>query len=171
MCTEGKSQLSFTNTHTCVLHMDKDMCLSLMSWYYPYLIIKWNVNVLELQRILVSSLFEALQEESFGVWIEQSRKVDRFVKFRYIYTMRPRQNGPHFADIFNSIFLNENVCIPIKISLKFVPKGPINNIPLLVQIMAWRRSGDKPLSEPMVTNSLTHLCVTQAQWVNHWHTK
>ena len=27
----------------------------------------------------------------------------------------------------------------IKISLKFVPKGPINNIPALVQIMAWRR--------------------------------
>ena len=26
----------------------------------------------------------------------------------------------------------------------------INNIPVLVQIMAWRRSGDKPFSEPMV---------------------
>ena len=33
------------------------------------------------------------------------------------------------------------------ISLKFVPKGPINNIPALVQIMALRRSGDMPLSE------------------------
>ena len=41
--------------------------------------------------------------------------------------------------------------IPIKISLKFVPKGPINNIPALVQIMAWRRTGDKSLSEPMMT--------------------
>ena len=38
----------------------------------------------------------------------------------------------------------------IKISLKFVPMGPINNIPALVQIMAWRRLGDKPLSEPML---------------------
>ena len=37
------------------------------------------------------------------------------------------------------------------ISLKFVPKGPINNIRAMVQIMAWRRSGDKPLSEPMLT--------------------
>ena len=37
------------------------------------------------------------------------------------------------------------------ISLKFVPKGPINNIPALVQIMAWRQTGDKPLSEPMMT--------------------
>ena len=66
-------------------------------------------------------------------------------------TLRPRQNGRHFADdIFNCIFLNENVWISIKISLKFVPKDPINNIPTLVQIMAWRRLGDKPLSEPMV---------------------
>ena len=40
------------------------------------------------------------------------------------------------------IFLNENVWIPIKLSLKCVPKGPINNIPALVQIMAWRRPGD-----------------------------
>ena len=35
-------------------------------------------------------------------------------------------------------------------SLKFFPKGPINNIPALVQIMAWRWPGDKPLSEPMM---------------------
>ena len=39
---------------------------------------------------------------------------------------------------------------PIKISLKFVPKGPINNIPALIEIMAWRRPGDKPLSELMM---------------------
>ena len=55
-------------------------------------------------------------------------------------------------DVFKCNFLNENVWIPIKISLKFVPKGPINNIPALVQIMAWRRTGDKPLSEPMMTH-------------------
>ena len=40
------------------------------------------------------------------------------------------------AAIFKCIFLNENVLILIKISLKFVPKGPINSIPALVQIMA-----------------------------------
>ena len=37
----------------------------------------------------------------------------------------------------------------VKISLKFVLKGPINNIIALVQIMAWCWPGDKPLSEPM----------------------
>ena len=67
-------------------------------------------------------------------------------------TLRPRQNGRRFADdIFKCIFLNENVWIPIIISLKFIPKGPINNIPALFQIMAWRRLGDKPLSKPMMT--------------------
>ena len=43
-------------------------------------------------------------------------------------TLRPRQNDHRFADdTFKRIFLNENVRISIKISLKFVPKGPINN--------------------------------------------
>ena len=54
-------------------------------------------------------------------------------------------------DIFKSIFFNEKVWISIKISLKFVPKGPINNNTALVQIMACGLLGDKPLSEPMVT--------------------
>ena len=51
----------------------------------------------------------------------------------------------------------------LKISLKFVPKGLFNNIPALDQIMAWRRSGDKPLSEPMMESLLTHICVTRPQ--------
>ena len=85
-----------------------------------------------------------------------------------IYTLRPRQNGRHFADdTFKPIFLNENIRISIKISLKFVPKGSINNIPALVQIMAWRLPGDKPLSEPMMVNLSTHICVTRPQWVNY----
>ena len=84
-----------------------------------------------------------------------------------INTLRQRQNGRQFADnIFKCIFLNENILIPIKISLTFVRKGSINNIPALVQIMAWRRPGDKPLSEPMMVNLPTHICVTRPQWVN-----
>ena len=64
----------------------------------------------------------------------------------------PRQNGRYFADdIFKYIFVNEKVCIFIKISLNFVPKGPIDNNTALVQIMPWRRIGDRPLSEPMLT--------------------
>ena len=84
-----------------------------------------------------------------------------------INTLRPKQDGRYFtADISKCIFMNENVGISIEISLKFVPKVPINNIPALVQIMAWRRPGDKPLSEPMMVCLLTHICVTRPQWVN-----
>ena len=83
-----------------------------------------------------------------------------------LITLRPRRNEQHFADdIFKRIFVNGNVWISIKIPLKFVPKGPINNIPALVQIMAWLCSGGKPLSEPMMVSLPTHLCVTSPQWV------
>ena len=84
----------------------------------------------------------------------------------HVNTLRPRQNGRRFADdTFKRIFLNENVRILIKISLKFVPKGPINIYPALVQIMGWRRSDDKPLSEPMMVSLPTHICVTRPQSV------
>ena len=64
----------------------------------------------------------------------------------------PGKNDRHFADdIFRCIIVNENLCILTKISLKFVHNGPIDNEPALVQVMAWRRIGDKPLSEPMLT--------------------
>ena len=73
-----------------------------------------------------------------------------------------------------SIFLNENIRISTRSSLKFVPKGPIDKIPALVQIMAWCWPGDKPLSEPMMIILLTHICVTRPQWVKSfrlylWH--
>ena len=53
-------------------------------------------------------------------------------------------------DILKCLLLNENTWIPINISLGFVPRGPINNIPAVVQMMAWRRTGDKALSEAMM---------------------
>ena len=68
-------------------------------------------------------------------------------------TLRPRQNGCQYPDdIFKCIYLNENIYISIKISLKFVPNGRINNIPAL--------------SAPMVHSLVTHLCITRPQWVN-----
>ena len=83
-----------------------------------------------------------------------------------VNTLRPKPNGRSFAhDSFKWIFLNENIWISLKISLKFVPKGPINIILALVWIMAWRRPGDKPLSEPMMVSLPTHICVTRPQWV------
>ena len=58
----------------------------------------------------------------------------------------------------------------IKFSLKYVRNGPIDNNPALIQIMAWRGSGDKPLSEPMMISLPTHICVTRPQWVKTSHT-
>ena len=82
-------------------------------------------------------------------------------------SLRARQNGCHSPDdILKFIFLNENVRVSIKISGKFVLKGPINNIPALVQTMAWRRPCIKPLSESMMVSLPTHICITQCQWVN-----
>ena len=84
-------------------------------------------------------------------------------------TLRSGQNNHHFAvDIFKCNFLNENIWVSVQISTTFVPKGQIKSIPALVRIMAWRRPGDKPLSEPMMVNLPTHLCVTRPQWGN-WH--
>ena len=66
-------------------------------------------------------------------------------------TLRLRLNGRYDPDdMLKCIFLNGTISISIKSSLKYVPKGTINNIPVLVQIMTFRRSGYKPLSELMM---------------------
>ena len=70
------------------------------------------------------------------------------------------------ATIFKYIFLNGKVWILIKISLKCVPNGSINNIPALDQIMAWHWLGNKSLSEPMMVSLPTHIWVTWPQWIN-----
>ena len=96
------------------------------------------------------------QGESAVIWGEV-KMFRKFVAYNYMYicilldqslmqyadkTLRPRQDGRNFPDdIFKCIFLNENISIAIKTSLKFVAKGPITNIPALVQIRAWRRPG------------------------------
>ena len=65
-------------------------------------------------------------------------------------------------DIFEKhIFLNENVRTAIWISLNFIPRGSNDNRPALVQVMAWCRTGDKPLPELMVTR------FTDA-YMRHW---
>ena len=73
---------------------------------------------------------------------------------------RDKMDAISQTTLSNAFFVNENVKILIEISLKFVPKGPA-----LVQTMAWRRPGDKPLFEPMMVSLLTLICVTRPQWV------
>ena len=85
-----------------------------------------------------------------------------------IDTLKARQNGHHFPDdIFKCVLLNEKVWFFYQdfTVFKFVPKGQIDNIPALVQIMVWRRPGDKPLSEPILVSLPAHICVTRPQWL------
>ena len=101
-------------------------------------------------------------------------------------TLRQRQNGCHLADTtFKCIFLNENFSIFIKISLTVVSKGPINNIPALIQIMAWRRQvasyyliqwrlGCQRIYTSLSLNELKWACQRTADWTEqqqqqqHW---
>ena len=69
-----------------------------------------------------------------------------------IHSSPTGQNGRHCTDdTFEHIFMNEKFFISIQISLKFVPKGPIDNKAVLFQVIAWRREGDKPLPKSMLT--------------------
>ena len=95
------------------------------------------------------------------MYIQHKWKQTESYEYHIINTLSLWQYGRYIPDdIFKCIFLNENVWILINISLNFVPEGPINNIPALVQIMAWRRQGDKPLSEPIVVLLPMFICVT-----------
>ena len=115
--------------------------------------------------------FEFHSNQDTLTYFTAKNRSKSFICIHGLKTLRPRQNGCHLPnDIFKYIFLNEkkNVWISLKISLKCVPEVRINNIPALVLIMAWRRPGAKPLSEPMMASSPTHICVTRPQWVkNH----
>ena len=53
--------------------------------------------------------------------------------------------------LWNVFFLYKNVCIFIQISWKFVPKGFIQNESWLIQVMAWSRTGDWPLTGGVLT--------------------
>ena len=112
--------------------------------------------------------FGAIRQEAI-TWssVDQDLWCHMVYRSQWVNALRPRQNGCHFPDdISKCIFINENVWFPIKISLKFVPKGIINNISSLVQIMAWRRPGGKPLSELIIISLQTHICVARPQWVD-----
>ena len=61
---------------------------------------------------------------------------------------------------FKYILMNEKFFfISIQIPLKFVANGPIDNFAVLVQVMAWCWTREKPLPEPMLTQ-FTDIYVT-----------
>ena len=89
------------------------------------------------------------------------------VKTAVSSSLNTRQDGRHFPDdIFKYILLNENMRLSIKTSLKFAPKGPIDNILTLAHMMVWSRPGDNPLSEPVMVSLLTQKRAIRPHWVN-----
>ena len=88
---------------------------------------------------------------------------------RNMSTLTSLQNGRHFTDnIFICIFLNENVPILITISLNIVPYGLLDRYVSICSDMAWRLTGDKPLSERMMVHSATNMCATRTHWVEQF---
>ena len=107
-------------------------------------------------------------------------------------TLRPEQNGHHFADnLFKWIFFfNKNVWISIKFSMNFIPRGLIDNksIPVftigsdndiepnkpqaitftLVQVMAWCHQATSHYLNQCWPRSMSPYGVTRPQWVNPW---
>ena len=82
-------------------------------------------------------------------------------------TLRPRQDGCHFQMTFSNAFpLMKMYEFQLKFHWILFPGVQLTIFQHLVQIMAWRRPGDKPLSEPMMVCLLTHICVTRPHWVN-----
>ena len=118
---------------------------------YLFILFRVVSLVLKLSYVCTSANKVALQNMiKIVVTYTQHNKAQTCANF--LNSLSPGKNRRHFVDdVFKCNSLNENVWISINISLKFVPKGPINNIPALVQIMAWRQTGDKPIYEPMMT--------------------
>ena len=115
------------------------------SWWFRYL---WNFNsgwqphqkLSDLVGNLPDFWLPNIEWRSFGLLNIMEKIFGNSAVFPLLFgfckpfnTLRPRQNGRHFPDaIFKCIFLNENVWILIKISLKFVPNGLINKTLALV---------------------------------------
>ena len=157
-----QTQVHFKLMYVIQLNISCSFIISFISYHQlqPHLI--WHF----LSQAMFTTLLFELFRFIFYNHISPDR-LDEKRDLRGFNTLRPRQNGHHSPeDILKGIFLNENISILIKISLKFVPKGPINNIPTLVQIMAWCWPGNKPLTEPLMVSLLTHVCVSGPQWVN-----
>ena len=112
---------------------------------HPYIQKKNQINAQWFPAVPVHMKFYKKKRMSGYQWRHDGEWLEE------INILRLTQNQRHFAnDILKCIFLNENIWILIKISLKFIPRVPIKNMPALVQIMAWRRQDEKPLSEPMI---------------------
>ena len=117
--------MSYENMLVCMV-LDLECIFGLQKGY-----VNFNSNIHDLAKPPIFS-----SSEDIDLWYTVQMKVDSIGKEMHLPAVNPsdpRQNGRHFADdIFRCIFVNEKFCILIKISLKFIPKGVIDNNPALV---------------------------------------
>ena len=137
--------------HNCVT------CLFVVICQSDYMLIKWLNLWMRLVFLNALSLWYRKQMcNSIMPQIHFSKTYSVYAYCSHIFqknnfnTLRHKQNRWYFADVSTCIFLNDNCCILIQILLNYVPKGPVDNKPALVQIMAWHWMGNKPLSKPMM---------------------
>ena len=117
-------------------------------WFLPYSRAKGKLDSSGFEHVFVGEIKDK-KVSGFHNWLQfyleeqdqlltydrhvNSCKVGVLVAGNCALIHLPCQNGRHFADDnFKCIFVNENGCNLIQISLKFIPKGPIDNIPTLV---------------------------------------
>ena len=108
-----------------------------------------------------------LSELTHNTFVNRCKMAVILFRLQCVNALRSRQNGRISQTTFSSAFYWMKIYeLQLIIHWSFVPKGPINNIAALVQIMGRRRPGDKPLSEPMLVSLPTHICVIRPQWIN-----
>ena len=141
----------------------------------------------DIPRITPPSTVFMQQSSSFpptAVLVHSAGKSVVYIIFQSIYelymlthlpwTKWPPFRRRHFQTHFREW---QFYLISIRISLKFVPNGPIYNKAVLVQVKAWRLTGDNPLPEPMLTQFtdaymrhstliVMHICVSESG--QHW---
>ena len=131
------------------LYFDSKMHLKMLSG-------KWQPFCLGL-NVLRSEPWWSRSVMPYGVW-STMEFMGHWVQWVYhhrltlINSSSPGQNRHHFIEgMLKCIFLNKNIWISNKIWLECIPWGLIHSVSALVQMMAWRHPGEKPLSEPMLT--------------------
>ena len=127
---------------TIVLSLEYFMSDTSVNPYGPRLNIKANFWGTGIHIIMIRRSWDCLFFMRIPILVRWHLYIE--MVSRLIHWGRDK-NGHHSDYIFKLIFLNEQFSILIKISLKFVLRCPVNNNAALVQMMAWRQTGNKPL--------------------------
>ena len=155
MCpTNERRRYNVTSPLIGWAHTQNDLCIYKLFVYWLH----FRMNVIDLCKLTISHHRWLLSVEQVpGHYINGI--------LRRVFAVEAKW-PPFSIRHFQMHSLEWKCMISIKISLKFVHGGSINNIPALVQIMARHRPGAKPLSETIMVILPTHICVTRPQWVD-----